>query len=246
VILVLAAIACTRANPAYQPQGLREDGGQDAAPQPVPDAALSFASLADAPPDLVGPEAPPAPTGLALIDPSGSPPIAPPDPGGRPFGESCGPGRVLTGLIGTSGALTAMGLDSVQARCAELTFTTAPAIMIGTGNSVALAAHGTVGGARREGICPANQVITGLEGAVGPWIDRLYVHCAALTVRIVAGGLDVVIEAPTRLEIPLGSPTPNALMPAHCPPGAVAVGIEGNSGLAVDLLALRCARPTLR
>jgi len=243
VILVLATIACTRANPAYRPEGQREDGGEDSAP--VPDAAVTFASLADAPPDLAGPDRP-APAGLALIDPAGSPPIAPPDPGGRPFGDACGPDRVLTGLIGTSGALTAMGLDSVQARCAQLTVSTTAPILIGTGDSAVLAAHGTVGGARRAGICPANQVITGLEGAVGQWIDRLYVHCAALEVRMVAGDLTVVVEPPTRLEIPLGSPTPNGLIAADCPAGAIAVGIEGNSGLAVDLLALRCARPTLR
>jgi len=132
----------------------------------------------------------------------------------------------------------------VQARCAELTVTSS--LQIGTGASVVLAPHGTVTSVHHDGSCPANQVITGLEGATGQWIERVYVYCAPLAVRQVSGRPTAVVEAPTRMEVPLGPPTPNPFAAVHCPAGAIAVGIEGNSGFAVDLLALRCARPTLR
>jgi hypothetical protein len=246
LLLALVAAACTRPNPAFQPQGQVEVESIDAGSLPgarrLPDGALPPSP--DVALDLAGLETPPGPAGVALTDPSGSPPIAPRAPGGMPFGASCGPNRVLTGLIGTSGAGGLVGLDSVQPRCADLLLD--PPLVLGTGDSIALAEYGTVGDVRYDGTCPANQVVTGIEGATGQWIDRLYVFCAALTVRQTPGGLAAAVEAPTRLEVPVGPPSQGSVTAAHCPAGAIAVGIEGNSGFAVDLLALRCARPTLR
>jgi hypothetical protein len=245
LLLALVAAGCTRSNPAFRPAGV-EPGDADlpALSSALRDAAAILSPAPDAAPDLATSEAPPASATVSLTDPSGSPPIAPRAPGGAPFGASCGPNRVLTGLIGTSDADGLIGLDSVQPRCAELLLR-AP-LVLGTGDSIALAAYGTVGDRRYDVSCPAGQVITGLEGTTGQWIDRLYVYCAALTVRQAAGGLTAAVEAPTRLDAPLGPPSQGSLTTAHCPAGAVAVGIEGNSGFAVDLLALRCARPTLR
>jgi hypothetical protein len=247
---LLVAMACTRSNPAYQPEAIGEDASAptaDAAPKLMADVAPPV----EAPPALLAPDAaadqwPPAPAQVSLTEPDNSPPVMPANPGGNAFGDWCGEGRVLIGVLGTSEYEDLVGLNSAQARCADLTLTSDPPWLVRTGDGANLARHGTTGPRRHDATCPPNQVVVGIEAAAGQWIDRMYVHCAALTVRQESRGYVVVIEPPTRLEVPLGPPAKTGFTASPCPAGKIAVGIEGNSGLAVDWVSLRCARPTLR
>jgi hypothetical protein len=249
-LLALVAAACTRANPAYYPEEPPDQSAVDAAADAFLKSAPDLA--ADVPPDLVGPDAsapqpdaPPPPTAFSFIEPAPSPAIRPANPGGLPFGDSCGGGRVLVGVIGTSQYPNIDGLNSVQARCAELVLTAGPPAL-STRNSTTPTARGTVGPRRHDGTCPQDQVVVGVEAATGQWINRMYVQCAALMVRQEPSGYSVVIGAATRLEVPLGPPSQSGFTISRCPEGKLAVGMEGSSGYAVDWFALRCARPTLR
>jgi hypothetical protein len=235
-------VACTRANPAYYPT---EGTSLPPVDQPLLDAAPLAPTPDAAPPapDTM-PDAAPA-LALVFTEEELTSGVMPTSPGGDEFDDPCGPGRVLTGLVGSSEYPTLRGLDSVQARCAEVVREGKPR-GFGTGNTTTLAVRGTQGPARHDATCPADQVVVGFEGTTGQWIDNLYVDCAAVSIEVKSNLAVVKIGEPMRLPVALGSPSQGVLESVHCDAGKVAVGIGGASGYAVDRIALRCARPTLR
>jgi hypothetical protein len=253
-LLALLAANCTRPNPAYLIE-------QDAHAADQADAAIAVdAGSADlAGPDLAPPAvAPPpldaapdtspeaalaAPIGIAFEDPSDSPVIAP-SPGGTSFSDACPGTRALTALAGSTSAVI-LGLDSVQGRCADLALEGMGPFGITTGDSGTLPLRGELGPIRQSVVCPQRQVIVGFEAASGTWIDRVYVYCAPLTITETAGGLTLVVGAGVRLPTPVGSASLGAFTSSQCDPGKVAVGLRGAEGVAIDRLALHCARPRL-
>jgi len=240
--------ACTRANPAFYPtEGTSlppvDQPPPDAAdPSPTPDAAPPAPDTTD--PTSAMPDAGPTLV-LVFTEEELTSGVMPASPGGDEFDDPCGPGRVLTGLLGSSEYPTLRGLDSVQARCAEVVREDKPR-GFGTGSATTLPVRGTQGPARQDATCPADQVVVGFEGTTGQWIDSLSVYCATVSIEVKSNLAVVQIGQPMRLPVALGSPSQGVLDSVHCDTGKVAVGIRGASGYAVDRIALRCARPALR
>jgi hypothetical protein len=169
--------------------------------------------------------------------------VRPVNPGGEEFEDPCEAGRVLVGLVGTAGP-DINGVNSVQARCAELVLGKPRGF--GTENPRTLAVHGVAGPDGQDATCPPDQVVVGFEGSTGQWIDRLYVDCAPVSFQSSNRLAVVSVGTATRLPVELGQPAQGILQMVRCEKGKIAVGIRGAAGRAVDWLGLRCARPTLR
>jgi hypothetical protein len=240
---LLCLIACTRANPAYYPtEGPAPDASAAVVVAPdatAPDSAPPVRDAEPAVPDAA------AVTAVVFTEEEVSGAVVPASPGGEGFDDPCGAGRVLIGLVGSAGYPSLSGVDSLQARCADVVLAGKPR-GFGTGTATTLAVRGTQGPTRQDGTCPADQVVVGFEATTGQWIDRLYVYCATVSIEVKSNLAAVVIGEAVRLPVALGTPSAGVFEQVRCDAGKVAVGIRGASGYALDWLALRCARPTLR
>lgn len=110
------------------------------------------------------------------------------------------------------------------------------------------ALHGGVSGTLRSDLCPAQQVLIGCTGSVQdigleplPVIGSLQGLCASL--RLAPDGA-VHTDAGASLPVRGDPETPSTLarFEQRCAAGHVVVAVEGRAGLALDRLALVCAR----
>jgi hypothetical protein len=97
-----------------------------------------------------------------------------------------------------------------------------------------------------DDLCPGNQAVVGYSGTVGnPGV------VIVSSLQLVCGAIDVVGSDPSTLRMLPGATlaeqgTPgDSSFAATCPAGQVAVGIHGQSGIAVDQLGFDCAPLTL-
>jgi hypothetical protein len=86
--------------------------------------------------------------------------------------------------------------------------------------------------------CPAGQVLVGIGGATGQWIDAAWGVCGALSVNATSNAVTIGPGAtlPTR-----GTVGSDVTWLAQCPANEAVVGIAGNSGRGMDSFVLTCA-----
>ncbi len=107
-----------------------------------------------------------------------------------------------------------------------------------------LPVEGGGGGGAFHDNCPDGQVITGIVGRSGIYVDRVQVQCSTLGLSSgEQGSINVDIEPGTLMETHGGGGgSPFSL---SCGPGQAVVGFGGRSGKYLDRLFLRCASVTL-
>jgi hypothetical protein len=157
------------------------------------------------------------------------------DGGGASFTISCGPDRVLIGITGGSG----QWVDRVAGICVQVT-NDGQWIGSETATPPSTGTSGTPFSIR----CAANSAVAGLSGRAGSWLDRLQVHCRALSF---AGTVkdDLRLAGATG-----GSGGSTGYGPNVCDDDKPARGITGTAasmmGAAlVGRIGLVCARPNV-
>ena len=234
VVQMLAALPCTggacaRGNPAFShgDDGAVSDGA-------VPDGARPQADLAR-PPDQA---AAGAPTRFVLGSPTETPLRG--STGGVAYQDRCPPADQV--VVGFRGTFDGNGVSDLQAVCGQLTLTrSGTTYVVGTSGAMALPARGGGAGSSWTAMCPANQLVTGIEGRAGQWIDLFRVVCAPLTMaadgRSVARGSETLLPAQ-------GDPTGGNAFNDRCSTSQVVSGAFIRAGLWVDGFHLYCAAPT--
>jgi hypothetical protein len=93
--------------------------------------------------------------------------------------------------------------------------------------------------------CPAGQVLIGIGGSTGQWIDSLYGVCGTLglttSTTTTPYTYAVTITSGTTLPTRGTNGGTDTTWLASCPANEAVVGIAGNSGIAMDQLVLSCA-----
>jgi hypothetical protein len=93
--------------------------------------------------------------------------------------------------------------------------------------------------------CPAGQVLVGLGGATGQWIDAVYGICGAVALKAATTSAPytygVAISAGQTLPTRGTVGSSDAMWRATCPPDQAVVSVAGNSGTAMDQVVLSCA-----
>ena len=104
---------------------------------------------------------------------------------------------------------------------------------------------GTSGGNSFSDGCPAGQVLVGIGGATGQWIDAVYGICGVVDLKALTSTdpytYAVTIGAGTTLPTEGTVGTTDALWQAQCPANTAVVEVAGNSGEAMDQVDLSCA-----
>jgi hypothetical protein len=254
LLCVLAgAGACTKPNPAYG--GVRLDdadgrasdaGGADGSDAGggasdtrfLGDGARAEAGGAD------GGGQPGGDGGFVLVDPTETPMRG--GPGGVKYRDSCAaPDQVLIGVSGTviGTAADPRGIGSLSGLCGRLTLTRFGAMFrIQVEGATALPSRGKMLEGPWTSTCPANEVVVGIDGRAGLWVDELVLVCAPLLVAT-DGGRTVTLGPPTALPPQGGHPEGGAPFSDRCGAGRAAYGVHIGAGDLVDALNLLCAAP---
>jgi hypothetical protein len=220
----------------------------------VADATVADGTVADATADRGNaPDAPGTDGDAQLSDGSrdggpGAPPIivlSPPaltskrgGDGGTAYVDACPGSQMVIGYLGTY-APTAY-VDSIQVVCGVVLVTASSTYQIIVSPGATLPSHGTTGGSSFAAMCPNNQVVVGIYGHSGLWVDQVGFECAPLTISP-----NFAISTGTATQLPASGGPGGGAFGDTCPSGQVAVGNDVASGSFVDSIALRCATPTL-
>gem|GEM_PF-1496405 len=165
--------------------------------------------------------------------------------GGAPLVWNCPKGMALSGVIATT---TPDGnlLGSIQARCRALEVR-ADSVVQYTGRRDTGPRFGkAVQHHRRVLECPGGQVLVGLSGANGAYVDQLGILCGEG--RLVPSAADASIEAlefaatgSERGMVGGEGGDPFALV---CPEDSVPIGLRGGFGYMIDAVGIACAEAT--
>jgi hypothetical protein len=144
---------------------------------------------------------------------------------------------------------TALVCDGKAHKCDGIVDEGCPsAIAIGAPGPSQILGSATGGGAFNDP-CPAGQVLIGIGGSTGGWIDTIYGICGVLglhtTTAVTPYSYDVTIAVGATLptEGTLGSS--DMLWQANCPTNQAVVAVAGNSGTGMDHVTLSCAPLTI-
>jgi hypothetical protein len=163
---------------------------------------------------------------------------------GTPFTDTC-PGNQA--VIGYQGFLTGPNVSillvgGVQTLCGELALAGAMGLVT-TSAGATLPMRGASQDSPWTQMCPADQVVVGFIGRSGSDLDQVAFVCAPWSAKP-SGSSEVMTMGTTVTLTPAGgeggSPYQNA-----CPPGQMARGSTGASGLWVDSFGLVCGTPTI-
>jgi hypothetical protein len=160
--------------------------------------------------------------------------------GGTPYVDACPSSQMVVGYMGTYDPTAYV--DSIQVVCGVALVTGGSTYQIIVSPGAILPSHGTTGGSSFTATCPNNQVVVGIYGHSGLYLDQVGFKCAPLTISQ-NGTFAISIETVTQLPVS-GGPGGGAFGDT-CPTGRVAVGSDVGSGLFVDSIDLRCAVPML-
>jgi hypothetical protein len=104
---------------------------------------------------------------------------------------------------------------------------------------------GTSGGNSFSDACPAGQVLVGIGGATGQWIDAVYGICGVVDLKASTSSdpytYTVTIGPGTTLPTEGMIGGSDTLWQAQCPANTAVVEVAGNSGEAMDQVDLSCA-----
>jgi hypothetical protein len=261
LLCVLAgAGACTKPNPAYGgvrpgdadgrasdggaggdtslPVGPSDAGGGASDTRSSGDGARAEAGGAD------GGRQPGGDGGFVLVDPSETPLRG--GSGGVKYRDSCAePDQVLIGLAGTviDRAADPLGIGSLSGLCGRLTLAPSGAMFrILVEGATALPTRGKMLEGPWTSTCPANEVVVGIDGRAGGWIDEIVVVCAPLLVA--TDGSRMVTQGPmTALPPQGGHPEGGSPFSDRCGAGRAVYGVLIGAGDWIDGLNLLCAAP---
>lgn len=172
-----------------------------------------------------------------------------PSTGGAWGPERCPPGHALVGIQGRHEG----NIDRYQAVCAALALvedkTTNPyTYAVEVGAEVALSTFGANGTTAYSIRCPANQVVTRIDGAYeATGVKELSVFCSTLSADGTPGAYAVNASAPTLVSKVASTEDLSAATAFSfaCPAGSVIAGTAGRSGAWIDALRWECFAPTL-
>jgi hypothetical protein len=262
-IVRLAAVlvlACTGANPAYQPEVRKPDA------EPAPDDLPRDAAPADSrEPDPIdgrslvadAPESPEAPISLPELAPPAAdvgpdlpsgPRTLTMNPGsvtdfhggtaGNSHSQLCPAQQALTGYRGTVGMTSnALIVVSLQAECGALVVNGSNPYTVAIGTRSRLINRGgSAGSTAFTAICPGNQVLSGFSGRSGDFLDQLQLHCVPLTID----GATLAVTAGPSTPLPASGGPGGLAFQSPCPVGQVARGQLIGDGDGIDELAFQC------
>lgn len=143
--------------------------------------------------------------------------------GAHGFHTACPPGNFMVGLQVRAGAW----VDQLSIKCASVGKDGA------TGNPTTMEPHGGPNGGPQSGpdTCGAGAVISGMHVSFTP--NEKQVRSFVLDCRSEGNGN-------IAQNITVGAKATSALKDQVCPPGELAVGLNGNEGLAVNAVGLIC------
>jgi hypothetical protein len=209
-------------------------GGREASD---PDASVVTGSLSEGGDD--GDDLGPSTTDDAGGDDT-SEPVAPPD-----AAQGSGDDAAMSG--GADACVpTALACDGKAHACDGVIDEGCPsALTIGAPGASRVLGGNASGGTSFNDPCPAGQVLVGMGGATGQWIDAVYGICGAVALNA------VTTKAPYKygVAISTGQTLPtrgtvgssDAMWQATCPPDQAVVSVAGSSGIAMDQVVLSCA-----
>lgn len=118
------------------------------------------------------------------------------------------------------------------------------ALAIGASGSLQLLGGGS-GGNAFDDTCPSNQVLVGIGGSTGQWIDSIWAICGAVSLKTVTSSdpysYNVTIGSGKTLPVEGTDNASDTQWSAICPANTAVVSIAGNSGIGMDHLTLTCA-----
>ena len=104
---------------------------------------------------------------------------------------------------------------------------------------------GSNGGSSFTTPCPSGQVLVGIGGSTGQWIDAVYAICGTLDLHATTSSTpysySVTIGGGATLTTEGTVGTSDTLWQANCPSNEAVVSVAGNSGVGMDHLTLSCA-----
>jgi hypothetical protein len=167
--------------------------------------------------------------------------------GGSPFNDPCPAGQVIVGFSW----LDYQGyLSGLRAICGKLRLSEDYPYTIKLEPGATLAAHGVLGDGGSTVMCPAHEMVVGVEGSMYTDLDsgasfvvQLILRCAPLLVsgRPEAPSLSIGF---TTTSAPLGASFGDSFEPVDCAEGEVVFMSRGRSGLWLDAFGIGCAAPS--
>jgi hypothetical protein len=119
------------------------------------------------------------------------------------------------------------------------------AVTIGAPGASQLLGGTTTGGNPFSDTCPSGQVLIGMGGVTGPWIDAVYGLCGAVSIAVTTSSkpyaYSVTIAPGATLPLHGTVGAADVAWVASCPANEAIVAVAGNSGSAMDQVALSCA-----
>jgi hypothetical protein len=168
-----------------------------------------------------------------------------PSDGGSPFIDDC-QDSVVIGVNGTNQPSSGTQAPrSLQTVCGTLSVTGTGPYQVSTMLKGILPVHGSFpGSVIQNQLCPANQVIVGVDTRQGMWVDELRLLCAPITVSVASEMYTLSIGSAT----PLGSIGGDGGGPApaiNCAKGEIVTTLYIHAGDAIDAFGIGCAAPSL-
>ena len=160
--------------------------------------------------------------------------------GGQPFVDACPGSQMIIGYLGTDGP--AQFVDSIQVVCGMVRVTGSGTYQIVVSPGTTLPSRGMTGVSAFAAMCPNNQVVGGIYGHSGLYLDQVGFQCAPLTIS--QNGTPAVATGAIT-QLPASGGPGGAAFGDRCPSGQVAVGSDIAAGSFVDSIDLLCATPTL-
>lgn len=164
--------------------------------------------------------------------------------GGTAYQDACPSGQAVVGFSGTATVamppVTAV-VRQVATRCGVIqisgtTVTVTPGAMLPT--------RGMMAADPWTRTCPANQVIVGVTGRSGSFVDQLVFSCAPLTAASDAPGTALTPGTAAALA-PIGGAGGMPFAQINCPAGRIATGSTLRTGDFLDGVALSCSSATV-
>jgi hypothetical protein len=168
-----------------------------------------------------------------------------PSDGGSPFVDAC-QDSIVIGVNGTSQPSSGTQAPrSLQTVCGTLSVTGTGPYQISTTLKGILPVRGNFPGVVMQNqLCPANQVIVGVDSRLGMWVDELRFLCAPITVSVEREMYTLSIGSAT----PLGTIGGDGGMPGpsvNCASGEIVTTLYIHAGDAIDAFGIGCAEPSL-
>jgi hypothetical protein len=171
-------------------------------------------------------------TTFALLSSSAGVSFAAGGTGGAPFTLLCPDNKALVGIKGRAGSL----VDEIAGVCKRF-----DDMGNGTG-TVSTPEIGGTGGNSFELRCPSGEVVIGLQGGAGWWVDRVQLVCAPINAT---GGASGDGETDSFTAGGTGGTSFSLMCPAISGGHKPAVGLAVRVGTLVDNINLVCGQPAI-